>query len=118
MSGRTTLRMSDLAAGLFLAALAIVALWFGALFLWLLPLYLLASLATFLVYGWDKWAAKRGKRRVPEKNLHLLALIGGWPGALLAQNFLRHKSSKASFRRVFWFTVGLNLVALIAVVVP
>ncbi|MCB1875696.1 MAG: DUF1294 domain-containing protein [Chromatiales bacterium] len=112
-----TLRTSDLAAGLFLAAVAVVALWIGALFLWILPLYLLLSLATFLIYAWDKWSAKRGTRRVPEKTLHLLSLFGGWPGALLAQNHLRHKSSKAPFRRVFWVTVALNLAGLAVLVI-
>lgn len=37
-----------------------------------------------------------------------MALLGGWPGALLAQQVLRHKSAKAEFRQVFWVTVLLN----------
>jgi uncharacterized membrane protein YsdA (DUF1294 family) len=44
--------------------------------------------------------------------LHLFGLIGGWPGALLAQNFLRHKSKKWSFQVVFWVTAALNCGAL------
>lgn len=45
--------------------------------------------------------------------LHLLALIGGWPGALIAQRVFRHKSRKPSFRIVFLFTVVVNCAALL-----
>jgi uncharacterized membrane protein YsdA (DUF1294 family) len=69
---------------------------------------------TFLVYAADKASAKRGGRRTPEKVLHALAVAGGWPGALLAQHFLRHKSAKARFRPVFWVTVLANVAALVA----
>jgi len=72
----------------------------------LLKFYLLVtcvvSLATFFVYGWDKRQAVRNAHRVPEKTLHLLAVFGGWPGALLAQHAFRHKNRKASFQIVFW----------------
>lgn len=70
--------------------------------------YLSLSLVTFLVYARDKAAARRQDRRTPEKTLHLLALLGGWPGAWCAQQWLRHKSSKAFFRRVFWLTLLIN----------
>ena len=60
----------------------------------------------------DKAAPRGGHRRTPENTLHLLALLGGWPGALVAQNRLRHKSSKTSFLAVFWITVLLNCVVL------
>lgn len=68
----------------------------------------LMSLLSYAVYAADKQAARQGRRRVPERTLHLLALLGGWPGALLAQQRLRHKSRKAAFRAVFWLTVLLN----------
>ncbi|WP_312409391.1 DUF1294 domain-containing protein [Comamonas sp.] len=74
--------------------------------------YLLASLVTFAWYAWDKAAARQGHWRTPEKHLWLLGLLGGWPGALLAQRWLRHKSSKQEFLQVFWLTVVLNLVGL------
>ncbi|WP_320823020.1 DUF1294 domain-containing protein [Reinekea sp.] len=74
----------------------------------LVYLYGVASLVTLLIYSWDKYAAKKGWQRVPERTLHLLALIGGWPGALLAQQWLRHKTVKKRFRMVFWFTLGVN----------
>ncbi|MEY4564806.1 MAG: hypothetical protein RLZZ618_4083 [Pseudomonadota bacterium] len=72
------------------------------------------SLLTFLVYGADKVAAQRGGTRVPEAVLHLLAVIGGWPGAALAQKMFHHKRSKPSFLKMFRGTVGLNLLALAA----
>lgn len=72
-------------------------------------LYAGASAATFLAYAKDKSAARRGARRISEAKLHLLAFAGGWPGALLAQQLLRHKSTKSEFRAVFWGTVILNV---------
>lgn len=73
-----------------------------------LAAYALLSGLTFLIYAIDKSAARRQRRRVPENTLHLLALLGGWPGAWLAQRGLRHKSSKRSFRWRFWLTVVVN----------
>lgn len=77
-----------------------------------LPLYLGMSLVAFVAYGLDKSAARRDAWRIPERTLHLLALAGGWPGALAAQRLLRHKSAKASFQLSFWVTVALNCGAL------
>jgi uncharacterized membrane protein YsdA (DUF1294 family)/cold shock CspA family protein len=74
--------------------------------------YLVASVLTFFFYFRDKSAARRGLWRTPESTLHLLALAGGWPGALIAQQVLRHKSSKQSFTVTFWATGVLNCVAL------
>lgn len=72
----------------------------------------LMSLLTFAAYAVDKSAARHGARRVRERTLHLLALLGGWPGALLAQQLLRHKTVKPGFRLVFWFTVLSNVAAV------
>ena len=74
--------------------------------------YLLMSMITFIAYAIDKSAAQAGRWRTSEATLHLLGLIGGWPGALLAQQILRHKSKKTSFRVVFWITVILNCAGL------
>ena len=70
--------------------------------------YLLISLLTFVIYAKDKSDAAKGSWRIPENTLHFLSLIGGWPGALLAQQVLRHKSKKQPFRFVFYLTVLLN----------
>ena len=94
----------------------IAAMW--KLPLWLSGLYLLLSVATFIVYAVDKSAAAAGSWRTPESTLHIMALAGGWPGALLAQQLLRHKSTKREFRQVFWGTVLLNVVGLIAFASP
>ena len=71
---------------------------------------------TFVTYAVDKSAAQRGAWRTSEKTLHLLALLGGWPAAWWAQQWMRHKSSKASFRMVYWCTVLLHSAALGAIV--
>ena len=85
---------------------------------WLALVYLVASASTFAVYAADKASATRGGRRTPERVLHAMAVAGGWPGALLAQRFLRHKSAKAAFRRVFWVTVLVNLAGFVVLSSP
>lgn len=90
----------------------------GKLPAFLLALYFGASLITFIVYAHDKSAARRDRWRVEENTLHLLALIGGWPGALVAQYRLRHKSSKASFLGIFWTSVLLNTGSLVLLLTP
>ena len=77
-------------------------------------LYIGLSILTFHVYAVDKLAAKRGRRRTPGNTLHLLSLAGGWPGALLAQQLMRHKCAKSSFVAMFWLTVALNIAGFVA----
>lgn len=94
------------------------ALWFYVASRWPVPLraaglYAGLSALTFIAYGLDKSAAIGRRWRTPEKTLHLLGLAGGWPGALLAQQLLRHKTSKSSFVAVFWCTVVLNIGAFV-----
>lgn len=67
------------------------------------------SLVCFLAYGLDKRRASNGGRRVSERTLHLLAFLGGWPGAWLGQRQFRHKTQKVTFRLVFWMVVILHL---------
>jgi uncharacterized membrane protein YsdA (DUF1294 family) len=83
--------------------------WIRAHALVVLALYGGMSLATFLAFAWDKSCAKRGRRRVPEATLHTLELLGGWPGALAGQRWLRHKSAKLSYRVVLGLIVALHL---------
>lgn len=68
-----------------------------------------ASVISFILYFVDKNAARNCRQRIPESTLHLFALVGGWPGALIAQQVFRHKTRKTSFRIVFWLTVLLNV---------
>lgn len=72
-------------------------------------LFFCLSLVSYFYYAKDKKAAISDSWRVPENTLHLLSLCGGWPGALLAQQRLRHKTKKLSFRLVFWFAVLVNV---------
>ncbi|MDQ8022267.1 MAG: cold shock and DUF1294 domain-containing protein [Moraxellaceae bacterium] len=77
----------------------------------LLPgLYAIASGITFFAYWWDKSAAMSQRWRTSESTLHLFGLACGWPGGLLAQRLLRHKSIKQEFQTVFWGTVILNCI--------
>lgn len=90
----------------------VISTYAGKLPLWVLGLYLMASSWTLIAYRLDKMAAKRSHSRTPEKTLHLLALIGGWPGAIIGQKLFRHKSKKLSFQVTFWATIILNCAAL------
>lgn len=96
--------------------LAVNALW--PVPLWVAGLYLGASIVSFVVYAVDKSAATNGRWRVSENTLLLLGVIGGWPGAIVAQQTLRHKTNKASFRTAFWVTVVLNLIAFAVFATP
>jgi uncharacterized membrane protein YsdA (DUF1294 family)/cold shock CspA family protein len=84
---------------------------------WVIPWYLVLSVFTFFAYGWDKVSATGGHRRTPENSLHTLEMLGGWPGAWLAQPLWRHKSRKASYRAAFRVAVAINVLGLAALVV-
>jgi uncharacterized membrane protein YsdA (DUF1294 family)/cold shock CspA family protein len=90
---------------------------------WTIPplviaLYAVTSLSAYIGYYLDKRAARARQWRVREGTLLALGLLGGWPGAMLAQQVLRHKTRKVDFRRAFWGTVALNIAALIAFTSP
>ncbi len=70
---------------------------------------LIINTATFLVFGYDKYAARKKMWRVRESTLHVLALIGGSPAALVAQQLFRHKTVKRSFQLVYWGIVVLQV---------
>lgn len=77
--------------------------------------YLFMSTITVLVYKWDKRLAinvTNQTTRVPERSLHILALLCGWPGALIAQQWFRHKSKKRPFIALLWLMVIINCSAL------
>ena len=95
---------------------AFTLLYLAATALWRLPswvalAYGVASVLCFIAYALDKAAAVRGRWRTPERTLLILGLACGWPGAIVAQQWLRHKSSKAAFRTLFWCTVAANVAA-------
>lgn len=104
-SGRGNFAVLFTVAFLLFAGAAAVA---GMLPYTALGVYFVASMIAFVAYALDKSAAQNNRRRTPENTLHLLALLGGWPGALAAQKLLRHKSRKQSFQIVFWATVVVH----------
>ena len=109
--------VSLVAIPLLIAVYAGVAMGWGVSHLWAAA-YLMVSIVTVFAYAFDKSAAVRGSWRTSEGTLHVLGLLCGWPGALLAQKGLRHKSTKQSFRTRFWITVLLNLLAFVALNYP
>ncbi|MDG9922999.1 MULTISPECIES: DUF1294 domain-containing protein [unclassified Pseudomonas] len=98
---------------LVLAALCVLPVWGGLVLLeqglvWVLLAYPLVSLFSFCQYWLDKQSARKGRWRTPENSLHIAELLGGWPGALVAQQVFRHKTRKLSFQLVFWAIVALH----------
>lgn len=102
---------APLAAAVFFAFL--LGAWINGKLPWTIPTwYAVLSVLTFSVYRSDKEAATQREWRTSEQTLHALSLAGGWPGALIAQRWLRHKSKKASFLATFVVTITLNLAVL------
>jgi len=101
---------------LFAALWAVLALTVGTP-AWLGIVYAGASVVAFVLYAVDKSAARADRRRTPESTLLGAGLVGGWPGAIVAQQVLRHKTVKREFRVPFWITVVVNVLAFVAVCV-
>jgi uncharacterized membrane protein YsdA (DUF1294 family) len=113
--GRSKLAVFAMAAPMPVLSIVLFGAVFGAatlagqLALWTGVPYVLLSIVCFAAYARDKAAARAGRRRTPERSLLLLGLLCGWPGAVLAQQWLRHKSSKRTFQVAFWISVACNL---------
>lgn len=75
--------------------------------------YVLLSCVSYIMYSLDKAAAGNAMQRTPESTLHFVDLLGGWPGALIAQQQFRHKTVKASFQQIFWVTVFVNIAVVV-----
>lgn len=73
---------------------------------WAAGWLLAVNLATIAAFGHDKRMARQDGRRVPERTLLSLALLGGSPGALAARQVFRHKTRKQPF--------GLQLHGIVA----
>ena len=85
----------------------------GLLACWLV----LINVLTFLIFGLDKWKAKRKEkketvRRVPEKNLLLMAAVGGSVGVLLGMKVFHHKTLHKAFR------LGVPLILALQIIIP
>lgn len=83
---------------------------------WIL-VYGIASIACFIGYALDKRAAENNQWRVSETILLMMGLVGGWPGAILAQEIFRHKTKKQTFRTLFWMSVAINMAAFVQIAV-
>lgn len=105
---KSKLSFAILIACLYFAALV------AAIIIWQQTIYILVShivfsFLSFSSYAKDKYYAEKKRWRIKESRLHFYSLIGGWPGALVAQQVLRHKTSKLSFQSTFWLSVLLSL---------
>lgn len=114
-------RTSRMVGGAALRALVVAVLFFALMAVllrldevpvWLASAYGLFSAAALAMYAVDKAAAVRGSWRTSESSLHAIALLGGWPGAMLARQVFRHKTTKQPFVAIFWGTVVANCTAL------
>lgn len=74
-----------------------------------LSLVVISSFVAFFCYGWDKRQARLDRWRIPEQRLHLMSMIGGWPGAILGQKYFRHKTQKWIFKLMTSLSVLLHL---------
>ncbi|GAB6196797.1 DUF1294 domain-containing protein [Lysobacter xanthus] len=83
---------------------------------WVPLLYAVASALTYFAYMADKSAAVHSRGRTPETTLHVMALLGGWPGAAFAQQHFQHKRSKDAFVDTFRATMAANVLLLVAVI--
>jgi uncharacterized membrane protein YsdA (DUF1294 family) len=93
---------------LYFAALGVAGAFFPTAWL-ILGIDVVLSIAAIFAYRADKLAAQRGRRRTEENALHLLGVMGGWPGALIAQQLFRHKTRKLSFQVTYWISVVVNI---------
>jgi len=103
---------------LFFATVAILTFVFAIIPIFVIAIYAVASLVTFIAYAIDKSAAQHGRWRTSESTLHSMSLLGGWPGALIAQQTLHHKSIKKEFQWEYKFTVLLNVAVTVWLLTP
>ena len=97
--------------------LAFAAVLLGRAPLWVPVAYLAFGLTSIIVYWFDKRAAQADRWRVSERSLHTIDLIGGIAGGLVAQQLLRHKTSKQSFAIVTAMIALLHVAALAGLLV-
>ena len=76
---------------------------------WVIAWYVFASAAAACLYWTDKRAAQRGRRRVRERTLHLVELLGGWPGAIAARRLFRHKTRDRGFLFLSYLIIAAHL---------
>lgn len=89
----------------------------GSPWFWVLAWLLVINLVTFFIFGLDKWKAQRKEhkdsvRRIPEKTLFLLSILGGSVGALLGMKVWHHKTLHKTFR------FGIPAILILQIVIP
>lgn len=109
--------IADGAAASFLGAVVLLTI-VGRLWWPVACVYFVMSIATFFAYKYDKQAAQDSAWRTSEWTLITWGLIGGWPGALVAQYYCRHKTKKVTFQIGYWLSVGLNVFGLVWLIAP
>lgn len=112
-----TLQPMQIACGayiLVLAGLSLAGLLNGLILLFIS----LMNALSYWLYAQDKEAAQLGQRRIPENILHLVAFLGGWPAAWLAQQKLRHKTQKQPFRQIYFCTIVFNIILILWLISP
>lgn len=107
----------------YVAIAAFVVLYVAVTINWNLPwwvalIYIGASGASYIAYALDKAAAQGGHWRISESSLMALSVVGGWPGSVVAQQSLRHKTRKRDFRIAFWGSVAINVAAFVTLSSP
>ncbi len=70
---------------------------------------ILVNVIAFLLYGIDKWNARKGLRRIPEKTLLGIAAVGGSVGAYAGMQLFRHKIRKPKF------SIGVPIIFVIQI---
>lgn len=70
---------------------------------------LLINALTILSFRSDKKRAQAGARRIPERDLLTLALLGGSPGAFAARRWFRHKTRKEPFSTRLWLIAAVQV---------
>ncbi|ATO18938.1 cold-shock protein [Acinetobacter sp. LoGeW2-3] len=99
--------------------LALIVLSFSGLLSGMVLLFIsLMNLLSYWLYAQDKEAAQLGNRRISENALHLVAFLGGWPAAWLAQQKLRHKTQKQPFRQIYFCTIAFNIILILWLISP
>ena len=114
---RSTLQPMQIICIVYIVALAILTI-SGLLNSMVLLFISIINAMTYWCYSQDKEAAQLNQRRVPENTLHVLAFLGGWPAAWLAQQRLRHKTQKQPFRRIYFCTIFFNILLILWLISP
>ncbi|WP_020471747.1 DUF1294 domain-containing protein [Zavarzinella formosa] len=101
-----------------LVAILVVAALMTAAFLgrlpkWVVAFCLVACVVSFVMMAIDKRRAEQRQRRISERALHLIELVGGWPGSLAAQHLVRHKNRKLSYQIEFIICAAVNSTGLL-----